>query len=28
LPALSPEVMEKIAALYEQRIKPLVHQFW
>ncbi len=28
LPPLSPETMAKIAALYEQRIRPLVHQYW
>jgi len=28
LPPLSPETMQKVAAIYEQRIKPLVHQYW
>jgi aryl-alcohol dehydrogenase-like predicted oxidoreductase len=28
LPALSPEVMSRVAAIYEQRIKPSVHQRW
>jgi len=28
LPPLSPELMAKIRALYEQRVRPLVHQYW
>jgi aryl-alcohol dehydrogenase-like predicted oxidoreductase len=28
LPPLSLETMQKVAAIYEQRIKPLVHQYW
>jgi aryl-alcohol dehydrogenase-like predicted oxidoreductase len=28
LPPLSPETMQKIVAIYEQRIRPLVHQYW
>ncbi len=28
LPPLNPETMQKVAAIYEQRIKPLVHQYW
>jgi aryl-alcohol dehydrogenase-like predicted oxidoreductase len=28
LAALSPATMERIAALYEERVKPLVHQRW
>jgi len=28
LPALPPETMKKIHALYEQQIRPLVHQYW
>lgn len=28
LPALPPATMERITALYEERIKPLVHQRW
>jgi aryl-alcohol dehydrogenase-like predicted oxidoreductase len=28
LPALPPETMKKIRALYDQDIKPLVHQYW
>jgi aryl-alcohol dehydrogenase-like predicted oxidoreductase len=28
LPPLSPEAMERIRAIYEQRIKPAVHQRW
>jgi aryl-alcohol dehydrogenase-like predicted oxidoreductase len=28
LPALSPETMKKIRALYDAEIKPLVHQYW
>ncbi|MBE3145088.1 MAG: aldo/keto reductase [Planctomycetes bacterium] len=27
-PALSPETMQKVAAIYDQRIKPLVHAYW
>lgn len=28
LPPLSPETMEKVRAIYEARIKPLVHHYW
>ena len=28
LPALSPQLMERIADIYERRIKPAVHQRW
>ncbi len=28
LPPLSPETMQKVAAIYEQRVRPLVHQYW
>ncbi len=28
LPPLSPEAMAKISAIYQQRIKPAVHQRW
>jgi aryl-alcohol dehydrogenase-like predicted oxidoreductase len=28
LPALSPDTMKKIRALYDADIKPLVHQYW
>lgn len=28
LPPLSSEVMSKIAALYDKRVRPLVHQYW
>ena len=28
LPALSPEVMAKVKAVYDARIRPLVHQLW
>ncbi len=28
LPPLSPETMQKIVAIYEQRVRPLVHQYW
>ncbi|NLG96653.1 MAG: aldo/keto reductase [Chloroflexi bacterium] len=27
-PALSPDVMEKVADIYNRRIKPLVHHYW
>lgn len=27
-PALSPETMEKVADIYNRRIKPLVHHYW
>ena len=28
LPALTPETMAAVQAIYDQRIKPLVHQYW
>jgi aryl-alcohol dehydrogenase-like predicted oxidoreductase len=28
LPALSPETMQKVAAIYDQAVRPLVHQYW
>jgi aryl-alcohol dehydrogenase-like predicted oxidoreductase len=28
LPALSPQVMEKVASIYNQKIRPQVHQLW
>jgi aryl-alcohol dehydrogenase-like predicted oxidoreductase len=28
LPALSPETMQKVTAIYEQWVRPLVHQYW
>jgi hypothetical protein len=28
LPELAPETMTKIRALYEQRLRPLVHHYW
>ncbi len=28
LPPLSPETMQKIIAIYEQKVRPLVHQYW
>lgn len=28
LPPLSPDTMEKVRAIYEARIKPLVHHYW
>ncbi len=28
LPAITPETMHKVAALYEERIRPLVHHYW
>jgi aryl-alcohol dehydrogenase-like predicted oxidoreductase len=28
LPPLSPETMEKIRAVYDQQVRPLVHQYW
>ena len=28
LPPLSPETMQKVTAIYEQWVRPLVHQYW
>ncbi|HEV2453994.1 MAG TPA: aldo/keto reductase, partial [Verrucomicrobiae bacterium] len=28
LPAIAPDTMKKIRALYDAEIKPLVHQYW
>jgi aryl-alcohol dehydrogenase-like predicted oxidoreductase len=28
LPPLSPETMQKVAAIYSEWVKPLVHQYW
>jgi len=28
LPSLSEETMQKVNQIYEQRIRPLVHQYW
>jgi aryl-alcohol dehydrogenase-like predicted oxidoreductase len=28
LPSLSPDVLEKVQAIYDSRIKNLVHQYW
>jgi aryl-alcohol dehydrogenase-like predicted oxidoreductase len=27
-PPLSPETMQKVTAIYDQHIKPLVHAYW
>jgi aryl-alcohol dehydrogenase-like predicted oxidoreductase len=28
LPALSPQTMAAVQAIYDQRIRPLVHPYW
>jgi aryl-alcohol dehydrogenase-like predicted oxidoreductase len=28
LPPLSPEIMQKVTAIYDQTVRPLVHQYW
>ena len=28
LPAFSPETMEKVRAIYDEKIRPLVHHYW
>jgi aryl-alcohol dehydrogenase-like predicted oxidoreductase len=28
LPALSPDVLERVRTLYQERVRPLVHQRW